>query len=244
MVKLVLVCLTGQLLAVSGCYNCITCMVKSSAKYKSSMSLTSDFKSDSKLVVHNEAGPISVCPADVPDCRIAARIYALAPRKAEAREIGQAVQVRAEPNEGTVRIVVDQPHLEEKQNIWVTLKILIPREAHGDLDLETEFGNVTCRKITSQSIVAKSSFGSIDITCSDACSPDINADAKTEFGKVRFKAPPGFRGEIDLGTDFGSTRTAFPIVRGESSHDSKKGATGEGKGKLSLHTSFGSVKLR
>jgi len=219
-------------------------MVKSSAKYKTSMSLTSDFRGDSKLVARNEAGPITVCPADVPDCQIKAGIYAPAPTRGQAREIGEGAKVRAEPNEGTVRVTVDRPHLEDKQNVWVDLKIVIPQEAHGPLDLETEFGRVVCRQTTSQSIVAKSSFGSMDITCSEACPPDINANVETEFGKVRFKAPPDFQGDIDLGTEFGSTKTAIPIVRGDLSYSSKRGSTGEGKGKVSLHTSFGSVRLR
>jgi hypothetical protein len=243
-VRIVLLCLASQVFAVSGCYSTVTTLAKSSAKYKENRSLSCDFKSDSKLVVRNEAGPITVSPGDVQNCQVKARVYVLARRKAEAREIGQAVQVRAEPNDGMVRIVVDTPHLEDKQNVWVDLKILIPQEARGALDLETEAGRIACRKITSQNVVAKSSFGAIDIVCSETCPADIDADAQTEFGKVRFKAPPDFRGEIDLGTEFGSTRTAIPIVQGESSRGSKKGSTGDGNGRLRLHTSFGSVRLR
>jgi hypothetical protein len=243
-VQIVLLCLAGQLFAVSGCYSTVTTLAKSSAKYKESRSLSCDFKSDSRLVVRNECGPITVSPGDIQDCQIEARVYVLAPRKAEAREIGQAVQVRADPNDGMVRVVVDTPHLENKQHVWVDLKVRVPQEARGALDLETEAGRIACRKITSQNVVAKSSFGAIDITCSEACPADVDADLETEFGKVRFKAPPDFQGEIDLGTEFGSTRTAIPIVQGESSRDSKKGSTGDGNGRLRLHTSFGSVRLR
>jgi hypothetical protein len=243
-VRIVLWCLISQMLAVSGCYSTVVTLAKSSAKYKESRSLSCDFKSDWRLVVRNEAGPITVCPGDVQDCQVKARVYVLARRKAEAQEIGQAVQVRAEPNNGEVRITVDTPHLEEKQNVWVDLKILVPLETRGPLDLETEAGRITCRKITSQDIVAKSSFGSIDITCSEACPADINATVETEFGRVRFEAPPDFRGEIDLGTEFGSARTAIPLVDGDSSHSGKTGRTGDGKGRVSLHTEFGSVKLR
>ena len=71
------------------------------------------------------------------------------------------------------------------------------------------------------------------------------ADVKTDFGKIRFEAPPGFEGEIDLNTDFGSVDAAMPLaIRYKASRDCLQGEVGSGVGKLRLDTGFGSVRLR
>jgi hypothetical protein len=115
----------------------------------------------------------------------------------------------------------------------------------GAVDLKTSYGSVICRNITSTDIKARSSFGGIDIACSPATPPEINADVATSYGGVEFEAPPGFSGAVDLETSFGSINTKLPVtVKGRISKDRIKGTVGEGDGKLRLKTSFGSIRMR
>jgi DUF4097 and DUF4098 domain-containing protein YvlB len=115
----------------------------------------------------------------------------------------------------------------------------------GDLDLDTSYGSVECDNITSKSIEAESSFGSINIECSPSTPADINADIETSYGNIRFVAAPDFAGSVSAETSFGSIKTDLPImVIGEISKDEITGTIGEGEGYLNLKTSFGSIRIK
>jgi DUF4097 and DUF4098 domain-containing protein YvlB len=58
-------------------------------------------------------------------------------------------------------------------------------------------------------------------------------------------APPDFSGQVDMSTSYGSIRTERPItISGEVSKKKLKGTIGQGKGKLYLQTSSGSIKVK
>jgi hypothetical protein len=231
------------------------------AKEKRTDSIEQDFTAGSTLKVRNDFGPISVVGGGEAGCRITGRVYVHAPTKREAREIGEQVRIVAEPNEGTLLITVSKPALTENRSAWVDLRIEVPTQAHVDCETEfgrvkiagiegdvracTEFGAITCDEITSGNITARSQFGGIYVACEDASPAGLIADVRTEYGKIRFKAPEGFEGDIDVSTEFGSTRAKIPIASHDTWTDDRKIATtGSGDGRLSLHTEFGSVRLR
>lgn len=256
-----LVVLLAALPGVSGCYSCAVSLAKCTAKYKACESVAHDFEPGGTLRVRNDFGPIMASGDEVPECRITGRVYVHAPTKQEARDIGEQVHVVAEPNEGALLVTVKRPPLEEDRHVWVDLEIAIPSQAHvdcetkfgriklvaveGDIRAITQFGAVTCDKIVSRNITAKSEFGAVYVTCGDACPADLVADVRTEFGKIRFHAPEAFRGDFDIKTDFGSTRARIPVASyDEWTDDRKVATTGAGDGKLSLRTEFGSIRLR
>jgi len=113
------------------------------------------------------------------------------------------------------------------------------------VQLQTSYGSIKCRDLTSGNIIAKSSFGSVDIACSSSTPPEITADVVTSYGSIDFVTPPNFSGQLDLSTSFGSIKTDLPVeVTGEISKEKIKGTIGEGKGKLHLKTSFGSIRIK
>jgi len=115
----------------------------------------------------------------------------------------------------------------------------------GSADLETSYGNITCRNIACSELDARTSFGSIDITCSPSTPAEINANVTTSYGSIDFETPPGFAGEVDLTTSFGSIKTDLPItVKGDFGKQRVKGTIGEGTARLRLKTSFGSIKIK
>ncbi|MHC4130973.1 MAG: DUF4097 family beta strand repeat-containing protein [Planctomycetota bacterium] len=114
----------------------------------------------------------------------------------------------------------------------------------GLLHLDTSYGTIDCVNITSGSIEAESSFGSINIECSPSTPPDIKADIETSYGDILFETAPGFEGSITADTSFGDIETDIPIVvHGQFSKDEITGLVGQGSGHLDLRTNFGSIKI-
>ena len=119
------------------------------------------------------------------------------------------------------------------------------RDVVGAIEVGTSYGNINCSGITSSDIVASSSFGNINIKCSEASDAELSAKITTSYGNIDFDGPNGFSGEVDLSTSFGAIKTDIPVtVKGSLSRDRVKGRVGDGGGKLSLKTSFGSIRIR
>lgn len=253
--------LGASLLAVSGCYGTAVSIAKCAAKEKKSVFVEQDFTAGSTLRVRNEFGPISICGGNSTECQIDGRVYVRAPTRHEAEEIGEQVRIVAEPSDGILLVATEIPQLEGDRSAWVDLRIILPSQAHidcetefgririveieGDIRAHTEFGPITCKKIISGNIDVHTEFGGIYVTCEDGSPADLVAEARTEYGKIRFKAPESFDGEFDIRTEFGSTGARIETAsHGRWTRGHKTGDAGSGSGRLSLQTEFGSVKLR
>jgi hypothetical protein len=115
----------------------------------------------------------------------------------------------------------------------------------GKVQLNTSYGEVDCDRIATGDFRAKTSFGKMDIRFSDACPADLRAQIETSFGEVIVDIPPNFSGDVAVETSFGSIKTEMPItVKGDFGNNQLKGTIGQGKGKIDLKTSFGSVKIK
>lgn len=259
--RIVLPLLIGISLAVGGCYDSAVSLAKCTATYKTTESIAQAFAPGARLVARNAFGAVTVSGDDGADCRITSRMYVHAPTRREAEQIGRQVQVTTDIDGDTLQVVVERPHLVDKRSVWVDLIVTVPSWAHvscetgfgeievtdveGDVGVATEFGRITCRGLASRYITAKSGFGAIEITCTEVCPADLVADVWTGHGKVRFKAPEAFGGNLDIGTGFGSAKVQIPISsRTEWTDDRKMATTGFGEGRLSLKSDFGSVWLR
>jgi hypothetical protein len=253
--------LVGGLFGLSGCYGSAMSLAKCTAKEKRTDSLERDFAPGSTLRIRNDFGPISITGGGDAGCQITGRVYVHAPTKREAEEIGEQVQIVAEPNDGVLLIKLIKPELKENRSAGVDLRIVVPSKANvdcetefgpikvvgieGDIRVSTQFGAITCDEITSGNITARTEFGPISITCEDASPADLVADVQTEYGKIQFRAPEAFDGSFDVGTEFGSTGAKLDLAsRDQWTHSHKVGAVGSGTGRVSLRTEFGSVKLR
>jgi hypothetical protein len=115
----------------------------------------------------------------------------------------------------------------------------------GALDLRTELGRVVGREIVSDRLVARTQLGAADIVCSEGCPAEITADVRTQWGKVRFRAPPSYRGAVRLQNDAGAVRSTLPLTtQGELSRHKMVGTSGCGQGSLRLSSERGSITLR
>ncbi|MBN2020804.1 MAG: DUF4097 family beta strand repeat protein [Sedimentisphaerales bacterium] len=115
----------------------------------------------------------------------------------------------------------------------------------GKMHLDTSHGQVDCENITSGDFWAKTSFGKVKISFSDACPADMKVKIETSFGEIEADIPASFAGDITVGTSFGGIRTDLPItVKGEIGKTRLKGTIGAGAGSLDLKTSFGNVLIK
>ena len=119
-------------------------------------------------------------------------------------------------------------------------------EASADTaDISTSYGRITCRQLTTAGLSAKSGSGNIDIAFSDSTPAEITANVVTSYGSIDFVTPPEFTGQVELATSYGSIRTDLPItITGEISKKKLTGTIGQGKGKLYLKTSSGSIEIK
>ena len=226
--RVIFVCLVGQVLVLGGCYGSAVSLRNAMTDYKRTEDLQADFAPGSKLVVRNEAGAIRIASDDGTDCRITARVYVHAPHKQEAQEIGEQVQIAAEPNDGVVRVTVQKPPMsQEHRFVCVDLDILIPRQAH--VDCETEFGQITLTGIEGE-VRATTQFG--PVVCENTQGPlrletqfgrvvgrEIASDhlvATTEFGSVDIACGDACPAEMiaELKTQWGKVR--FEVAAGLS----------------------------
>ncbi len=116
---------------------------------------------------------------------------------------------------------------------------------NGQIQADTSYGSVDCREIISDELTAGSNYGNIDIEYSDLVPAEIQAKVSTSYGSINFTAPPGFAGQVELATSYGSVKTDLPIlVKGKISSKRIEGTIGEGNGKLSLKTNYGSISMR
>jgi len=116
---------------------------------------------------------------------------------------------------------------------------------NGQIQVDTSYGRVDCREIISDELTAGSNYGNIDIEYSDSGPAEIQAYVSTSYGSIDFTAPPGFAGQVELATNYGSVKTDLPIlVKGKISSKRIEGTIGEGNGNLSLKTSYGSISIR
>ena len=173
--RVLFVGLMSQILVVSGCYGTAVCLRGALTDYKKSEQIQVAFEPGSKLVVRNEAGAVRISSDDGTECRIAAKVYVHAPHKQEAQEIGEQVQIAAEPNNAILTVTVKRPPMPQNHRfVSVDLDILVPRQAH--VDCKTEFGKIQLTGI------------------------EGNVKATTQFGSVICEKT---QGALDLGTQFG-----------------------------------------
>lgn len=116
---------------------------------------------------------------------------------------------------------------------------------NGPIQVDTSYGRVYCREIISDELTIDSSYGNIDIEYSDLAPPETQVNVSTVYGNIDFTAPPGFTGQVELATRFGSIKTDLPILmKGKISNKRTVRTIGQGNGKLSLKTCYGSIRIR
>jgi hypothetical protein len=231
------------------------------AEYEKTIKVQAPLESGSILLADTSYGSITVRGTNTTDCSVLATIRVQAPSEEEAAEIAEKVKIELKPAGRTLTVMADKPNLKNYRFISISYQITVPAQTNiecansygsiectninGQIQADTSYGGINCRKIISEELNVSSSYGKIDIEYSDLAPAEIQADVSNSYGSIDFTAPPGFTGQVELSTSYGSVKTDLPItVQGKISNQRIKGNIGEGNGKLILKTSYSSISLR
>jgi hypothetical protein len=258
-----------SIVSVIGFYFCLLlivsgCVVKNGgwfqARYEKTVKVQAPLESGSTLAADTSYGSITVRGADTNECSVLATICVQAPSEVEAAEIAEKVEIELEPSARTLTVRAHKPQLKNYRWISISYQITVPTQTNikcadsygsieckninGLIQADTSYGGVKCRNIISEQLNVSSSYGNIDIEYSDLAPAEIQADVRNSYGSIDFIAPPGFTGQVELSTSYGSVNTDLPItLRGEISRTRIKGIVGEGNGELIVKNNYGSIRI-
>ena len=115
----------------------------------------------------------------------------------------------------------------------------------GAVDLHTGSGSIRAEDLDCSTLKAESPSGSIAIAFAPAAGSDLQADINASSGSVRLDMPTDFAGQVDLSASSGSVHIDRPVtIQGKISKRHVRGSIGQGTGRLSVHTSSGSIRVR
>lgn len=115
----------------------------------------------------------------------------------------------------------------------------------GAVDLHTGSGSIRAENLDCSTLKAESPSGSIAIAFAPAAGSDLQADINASSGSVRLDMPTDFAGQVDLSSGSGSVQIDRPVtVQGKISKRHVRGSIGQGTGRLSVHASSGSIRVK
>ncbi len=113
--------------------------------------------------------------------------------------------------------------------------------ATGSVTAESGFGDVTITEAEGVTLGAHTSSGRVTFAGSLGAGPH---SLRSDFGDIVLRLPPDASATFDLGTDFGSIYSDFPVtLSGDMDATAWQGTLGGGGPRLTVHTSSGSIRL-
>lgn len=193
---------------------------------------------------------VTIRGGDTAECTIEARICgATTPAKFEA--LVEKMEISAVPVGNRLLVKIAKPRWHQATALNVSLDITIPKRTNlvcaaadsrvevadmqGAVDLQTRYGSIVCKNITSTDVKAGSKSGAITVAFSRDTPPEISADIQTAGREIRFEAPFEFSGAVEFEATSSHIRNELPVI-GHVSRERITGAVGQGRGKLRLKT--------
>jgi lia operon protein LiaG len=129
----------------------------------------------------------------------------------------------------------------------------------GVLSIDTGSGSVTAADLKGTELTINTGSGNIGVSGvtipqvsleagSGAVTADLKGDPRevsveTGSGDITLKVPPTVGAELEIQTSSGEIETDFPVLVTRHARDHLTGRIGDGKGKISVETGSGGVKL-
>lgn len=108
------------------------------------------------------------------------------------------------------------------------------------LMVDTGSGGITLDGVSAQTVSLDTGSGSIDLRLTH--SPQ-SIDVDTGSGGVTLRAPGTLGARVEMETGSGSIESDFPITVTRHSRDHVSGTIGDGKGRITIETGSGSIRL-
>jgi DUF4097 and DUF4098 domain-containing protein YvlB len=146
------------------------------AKWERQSKLSAPLPAGSLFRARTRDGSISVEGAATDECRVVATIQTYAASKERAREMAEEIQVRLDPSDDSLSVVIEAPSSVNSANYSVSLNVVVPHRTalrlatgdgkvhvtnvEGSVEATTADGDVTIEKVTGDARL-KSSDGSV-----------------------------------------------------------------------------------
>jgi lia operon protein LiaG len=108
------------------------------------------------------------------------------------------------------------------------------------LNLETGSGDIRVTGAKAPRVGVETGSGTVAV---EVQGPVDRLDVETGSGDVAITAPAGLSANLVIDTGSGEITTDFPLAVTRSAHDHLRGTIGDGKGKISVETGSGEVRL-
>lgn len=228
-------------------------------KYKRTENLSAPIAAGGILDVETNVGSITVTGADVSTCDVTAKITAKAGTTEKARKLAEETKIKLEPAGDKLKVKVEKPPMADKDAIYVSFDITVPKQTAldlktnvgelkvdnttGPIEAATNVGKIICKEISGD-IVLKANVGKVKVEYAKTAPPAVNADIVTDIGGIKFTAPAGLSATIYAAANIGSVQTTLPLTVTGTLGKHTTGTIGTGEGKLRLKTNIGSIKIR
>ena len=257
LITLALVFCLSSVLFINGCE--INIGNWSRSTYERTIQQQAALATGSTLIAETDVGSITVTGADVVDCNLTATIRVKAPTEQKAQEIAEQVKIELVPKGNTLTVETTKPPKKCKRSICISFDITVPEQTNlqlvsdvgkihisdiiGEINARTDVGKIYCEEI-SGNIDLKTDVGKVKVVYSKTAPAVCNANIATDVGGIDFTSPANLSAAIHAQTDVGSIRTDLPITVKGKIGKTLHGTIGAGKGKITLRTDVGSIKIK
>ncbi len=240
-------------------FGCVNIGDSCKAKHEKTKNLSVPFAPGQTLQLKNNVGEIIITGADVKDCNVTATIIAKAKTEEQAKELAEEVQIKLEPYGNKLYIKAEVHTSKSGQSITIDFNITVPKQTAlqlttnvGEIKIasitksikaETDVGAISCKEVTGD-VDIETNVGEVKVFYSKTAQSTCNANIKTDIGEIDFTAPADLSAQVNLSTNIGSIQTDLPLdIKGMLGKKSS-GIIGKGKGKVTLKTNIGAIKIR
>jgi hypothetical protein len=206
------------------------------ARCEKEVPLSAPLPPGSSFSVTTRDGAITVRGIETTECKVLAKVVAYAGTQDAADDLAQQVNVRLEPADDGLKVVIDKPPVIRNAHFSVSLDADLP--ARTNLALETSDGSVKITNVTG-TIDARTSDGGIE-------ADGLNGDVRLRTSDGAIRSSHLDTKTLDLHTSDGSIRIAQATVGSCDAQTSDGGITlDEVRGdRLGLRTHDGSIRCR
>jgi hypothetical protein len=229
------------------------------AKYERTVEVSAPIAPGQTLDVHTSVGSITVTGGDFNDCSVTAKIMAKAATKEQAQKLAEETEIKLEPVGDKLKIKIERPPKMDKEGIFVSFDITVPRQTalnleanvgelkvdntQGPIEAVTNVGKITCKEITGR-VDLTTNVGEVKVVYAEDAPPACNANITTSVGEINFAGPDNLSAEFHVSANVGSIDTQLPLVVKGKISKSLDGTVGAGEGKVILRANVGSINIR
>jgi hypothetical protein len=142
------------------CSSCIVISIDSGVRYEREVELAAPLAAGSSFAAETGDGSIVVEGMETAECRLRAKIVAHAGTEERAQELAEQIEVRLEPSNRGLEVVINRPAV--IHNAWYSVALTAQVPTQTSLGLVTGDGSIRVANIAGQ-VEARTSDGAVEV---------------------------------------------------------------------------------